>query len=282
MAYGPLTMRYSIPLFLSILVLAAPSTASASDACDCSFGNDPIGLGDSSEGLPTNLRLFVGGVADRQSLSFAKIVNGSPEPVAFHFEESADGPGAPWMVPDALLEPMTTYEYIRGGFHHQFMTGTGEDLSAPTFTSARIESISMAGACEAHIGARLTTDGEVDDTAPKHLLTWRATFSKPAKVVYFPPNFTRYLGRMDIDDNSWDSCLSNFPAAELDTTFEATLVAFDWAGNASKEVTTSFQFAEGGSGCGCRMVEDDNSSTSGVFISGALALAVARRRKRGV
>jgi MYXO-CTERM domain-containing protein len=119
-------------------------------------------------------------------------------------------------------------------------------------------------------------------TTPRALLDGGLLEGKQAKVVYIPPTYTRYLGRMDIDDKSWDSCLSNFPEAELDTAFEATLVAFDWAGNASKEVTTSFQFAEGGSGCGCRMVEDENSSTSGVFISGALALVLARRRKRGV
>jgi len=87
-----------------------------------------------------------------------------------------------------------------------------------------------------------------------------------------------YLGRMA--DGRPDSCLDNFPAADLGRKYEATLVAFDWAGNASKEVSTTFEFADSeGSDCGCRIGGSSKSTELSAFFGGALAFLVFRRRR---
>jgi MYXO-CTERM domain-containing protein len=270
-------MRTFTALFISALVSAIPSAAFASSACECGLRSDP--LGSDPKAVPPNAKLFVNAGTDRSSLSLAKVMNGVSQPVPFHFEDTSEGTGDGWLVPDALLDPSATYEYIEGEFHQPFTTAAGEDTIAPTFTTAGLFPDPMPGACEDHISAALRTEGGTDNSTDQSLWTWKVSIKSPAKTIYFPPLGNGYLGRMDTDDRSWDTCLSNFPEAELDKKYEATLVAFDWAGNASQAVTTSFELAAGGAGCGCHMVDSSKSTETGAFFLGAMALMAFRRRR---
>jgi hypothetical protein len=271
-------MHLSTLLFLTAFIVAIPSAAFATPGCPCSTGGDPLGI--EAKGVPTNVKLFVPAGTDRATLSLAKVVNGMSQPVPSHFEDTPESTGDGWIVPDAPLDPMASYEYVKGDIRDPFTTGPGDDTAAPTFTTAAFVAEAMAGACEQHIAATLRTEGGADDSTEQSRWTWKVTITSPAKTLYFPPGTDGYLGRMDTDDSSWTSCLNNFPAAELDKTFEAKLVALDWAGNASKEATTSFEFAEASGGCGCRMAESAKSTEMSAFLFGALALLACRRRKQ--
>ena len=261
-------------VFIAALVLAIPSAAFASDACSCALGDRPLGYLDANA-VPPNVKLFVRASSNRAILSFAKVVDGVSQPIPFHFEDVPEGTGDGWIVPDAPLDPKTTYEYVQGEFRQLFTTSPGEDAIAPTFTTAGFVPLTMGGACQDHISASLETKGAVDDTTAQDLWTWRVTIKSPAKTIYMPPQGGTYIGRME----TWKDCLVNFPEAELDKKFEATLVAFDWAGNASREESTTFEFAEGGIGCGCRMTGSSKSTGMNAFFLGALALLAFRRRK---
>lgn len=264
-------------LLVSAWVLAIPSAVSASEACICGLGTSPLGI--EAKDVPTNVKIFVTAGSNRATLSIAKVVNGMPQPIATHFEDAPEGTGDGWIVPDAPLDPMTTYEYVVGEIREQFTTGAGADTMAPTFSSAALLSLPMPGACEDHVSAALRAESGVDDSTTQGLWTWRINIKSPATTLYLPPQSIGYIGRMDTDDKSWESCLNNFQAAELDKEYTATLTALDWAGNASTEASTTFEFAAGGTGCGCHAVGHTESTEMSVLVGGALALFAFRRRR---
>ncbi len=266
-------MRTSTLLFLSALVLSIPSAAFASDACSCALGGPALGF--DPKAVPPNVKLFVPAGSDRTIVSFAKVVDGVSQPIPFHFEDAPEGTGDGWIVPDAPLDPMATYEYVQGNRREPFTTSPGEDAIAPTFTTAGFVPSTLIGACEDHVSAALQTEGAADDTTAQNLWTWKVSIKSPAKTIYMAPQAGTFIGRTE----NWDNCLVNFPEAELDKKFEATLVAFDWAGNASREVSTSFEFAEGGMGCGCRTTGSSRPTETSAFFLGTLALLAFRRRK---
>ncbi|MBK9258370.1 MAG: hypothetical protein IPM54_00875 [Polyangiaceae bacterium] len=275
-------MRTFTLLFISALVFATASTAFGQGVCTCEFtSGDPLGY--SKNPVPTNVKLFVAAGMDRSIPSLSKVVDGVSEPVPFHFEDAPEGTGDGWLVPDAPLEPMTSYEYTYRwkDYPTRMTTGAGEDTTAPTFTTAEIVPRGLIGECIPHISAILLKEGASDDVAEPFSLTWRATIKSPAKTIYFPPLAWGYIGRMNKGEWAEDSCLNNFLEAELGKQYEATLVAFDWAGNVSREVSTSFEFADSeSSDCGCRMADSSKSIEMRAFFLGALALLAYRRRRR--
>jgi MYXO-CTERM domain-containing protein len=272
-------MHIRVPFFAFALLVAAPSSSFASSACDCGFASDPLGV--DHDAVPTNLKLFIEKGTDRPGLSLTKTMSGAPQDIPFHFEEATGGTGDAWMVPDMPLEPNTMYEWGRGELRVSFTTGAGADTEAPTFTSAALEARAIDGACPEHLAAALSVVGAGDNTATPSQLTWKITLKSPAKTLYLPPGDNGYIGRMLTDEAGWDTCLSNVVEAEEDKTYEASLVALDWAGNATQEVSTSFQFSTGGSsGCGCRAAGGAAPGAAGAFFLAAAALFVSRRRRR--
>jgi hypothetical protein len=266
-------MRTSTLLFISAFVLAIPSAAFASDACSCWLGNGPLGV--QPNAVPPNVKLFVPAGYDRSIFSLAKVVDEVSQPIPFHFEDAPEGTGDGWIVPDAPLDPMATYEFVQGKSRQPFTTSPGEDTIAPTFTNAGFVPYTLSGACEDHVSAALQTEGAADDTTMPGLWTWRVSIKSPATTMYLSPQSGIVIGRME----TWGGCMVSFPAAELEKKFDATLVAFDWAGNASREVSTTIEFAEGGMGCGCWMTGTSKSTEMSTLFVGALALLVFRRRK---
>jgi len=272
-------MRLPPALVAFALLLAAPATALASSPCACGLGITPL-HGDVKD-FPTNGRLFIQAGTPRAALSLVKVVAAAPaEDVPFHFEDLAGGTGDAWLVPDAPLEPNTGYAWGHGNLKSPFITGAGPDTEAPTFTSAIIQGSAMDGACEEHLAATFVIDGPADNTAPFTNWFIQINLESPARTIYLSPVNEFYFGRMTTDEPGWENCLNNVPEAEEGKTFPANLVAFDWAGNASKTATNSFQFEAGGSsGCGCEVV-GSRSEGGAAFAAIAAALAFMRSRRR--
>ncbi len=242
---------------LVCLGLSSASPALATPPCECMY---PWSLPENESGsVPTNAGIFVswdGAIPDGFELSTK---DDPPTQVPIRIQESGGLSHQVWIVPEQDLQPNTSYKLeaernAGTSLSVSFTTGAARDQQPPQLGTVRVTAGALSGACVTHTAAVVSVMGSDDDLTPASQLLIRVHVVDPEAE---PGTATVFLhpGQPVFGDSGPDPCLNNYPGAEPEKQYQATVTVLDWAGNesgASDQMAFTFrETTEESFGCGC-------------------------------
>jgi hypothetical protein len=284
-------MRFASLLFvLSSLPSLASATEPCMRGCECAQWTraTPQTWPDAyTLAVPTNVRILV-------SQPFAPdgfVLHSDREEGAIPIDvEPIEGVDAVWVVPQAPLEPSTSYALENDFFAYaiQFTTATGPDEEAPIAPSPSAGTVEDGVACDALVGTDVTMF--IDDEVLVEVTVGGGTDARryliPGDAFEAGITIGGMTGAMSVcDEDLPDGFVETLPGAEDGARVDIAFRTIDFAGNSSAPVTLSGVLLQAaapgdtekyGACCGCRTV-GASYGNDGAWL--ALALLVVRRRR---